>query len=135
MASRDGAQRVGGAIVEVKLDQTNPLTFGIAAARIGLMKRGRVALKAPYANPFTVVGAYGEKPLLSGYLPEDYTRQIADTPAILAVPRGQGVIIAFADVPAFRSAWWVGERLLSNAVSFGAVIRPPAGRYGGDTTP
>ena len=95
------------------------------------MKRGRVALKAPFGNPFTVVGAYGAKPLLSGYLPEDYTRHIVDSPAILAVPRGAGVIIAFADMPAFRSAWWVGERLLSNAVSFGSVIRPPAGHYGG----
>lgn len=130
MASRDTAQRVGGAIVSVNLDQTHPLTFGIASARIGLMKRGRVALKAPYANPFTVVGAYGGKPLLSGYLPEDYTQHIVDSPAILAVPRGQGVIIAFADMPAFRSAWWVGERLLSNAVSFGSIIRAPDGRYG-----
>ncbi|MGE0621015.1 MAG: M14 family zinc carboxypeptidase [Pseudomonadales bacterium] len=131
MASRDSAQRVGGAIVDVTLDRTHPLTFGIASDHIGLMKRGRVALKAPFGNPFTVVGAYGAKPLLSGYLPEDYTRHIVDSPAILAVPRGAGVIIAFADMPAFRSAWWVGERLLSNAVSFGSVIRPPAGRYGG----
>ncbi len=135
MASRDTAQRVGGAIVEVTLDRTHPLTFGIAAEHVGLMKRGRVALRPPSSNPFTVVGAYGPKPLLSGYLPEDYTQHIADSPAILAVPRGEGVIIAFADAPAFRAAWWVGERLLSNAVSFGSVIRAPGGRYGFNPPP
>ncbi|MGD8829701.1 MAG: M14 family zinc carboxypeptidase, partial [Pseudomonadales bacterium] len=132
MASRDNAQRVGGAIVDVKLDQTHPLSFGIASAHVGLMKRGRVALKAPFSNPFTVVGAYGDEPLLSGYLPEDYREHIVDSPAILAVPRGSGVIIAFADAPAFRGAWWVGERLLANAVSFGSVIRAPVGHYGGE---
>jgi hypothetical protein len=131
MADRDGAQRVGGAIVEVVLDETHPLAFGIARQRVGLMKRGKVSLKAPWNNPFTVVGAYAREPLLSGYLPAGYDTEIGGTPAILAVPKGKGVIIAFADAPAFRAVWWVGQRLLSNAISFGSIIRAPSGKYGG----
>ncbi len=132
MAARDGAQEVGGAIVAVELDPTHPLAFGIANAEVGLLKRGRVVLRAPWDNPFAVAGAYARAPLRSGYLPEGFAGQIAGTPAVLAVPRGEGVVIAFADAPAFRGVWWVGQRLLSNAVSFGSVIRAPEGRYGPD---
>ncbi|MEJ2086949.1 MAG: hypothetical protein P8Y69_00370 [Gammaproteobacteria bacterium] len=130
MAAQDGARQIGGAILEVELDRTHPIAFGVARDAIGLMRQGRVTLKAPWNNPFTVVGAYADKPLLSGYLPEGYAEEIANQPAILAVPKGEGVIVAFADAPAFRGVWWVGERLLSNAVSFGSVIRGPRARYG-----
>lgn len=132
MAGRDGAQTVGGAIVAVQLDVTHPLSFGVNGKTVGLMKRGRVVLKAPWENPFTVAGAYPDDPLLSGYLPEDYAEQIAGTPAVLAVPTGEGVIIAFADAPAFRAVWWVGQRMLSNAISFGSIIKAPSGKYGPD---
>lgn len=130
MAARDGAQQVGGAIVRVNLDESNPLAFGIAQTSIGLMKRGTVVLKAPRDNPFTVAGAYAEEPLLSGYLPQAFAAELRGTPAILTLPKGEGVVIAFADAPAFRAVWWVGQRLLSNAVSFGSVIRAPSGTYG-----
>ncbi len=130
MAARDGAQQVGGAILSVKLDDSHPLSFGIRPGTVGLMRRGTTVLKAPWDNPFTVVGAYTEKPLVSGYLPEGFADTLSGTPALLAVPKGEGVIIAFADAPAFRAVWWVGQRLLSNAISFGAVIDPPEGKYG-----
>jgi hypothetical protein len=130
MAAKDGAQQVGGAILEVELDPTNPLAFGIAGDSVALMRRGRVALKAPWNNPFTVAGAYSDSPLVSGYLPDGYADAIADQPAILAVPRGEGLVVAFADAPSFRAVWWVGERLLTNAISFGGAIRAPRGKYG-----
>ncbi len=130
MAAKDGAQQVGGAILSVQLDETHPLAFGIRGGRIGMMKRGTTVLKAPWDNPFTVAGAYAESPLRSGYLPEGFAEQLSDTPAILAVPMGEGAIVAFADAPAFRAVWWSSQRLLANAISFGSVIDTPRGRYG-----
>jgi hypothetical protein len=130
MAAKDGAQQVGGAILSVELDETHPLAFGIRGGNIGVMKRGTTVLKAPWENPFTVAGAYAEAPLRSGYLPEGFAEKLGGTPAILAVPRGEGVIIAFADAPAFRAVWWVSQRLLANAISFGSVIDTPEGKYG-----
>ena len=130
MAARDGAQTVGGAILTVTLDQSHPLSFGIRDSTVGLLKRGTTVLKAPWENPFSVAGTYSESPLAAGYLPEGFADTIAGTPAILAMPQGEGVIVAFADAPAFRAVWWVGQRLLANAVSFGSVIDTPSGRYG-----
>jgi hypothetical protein len=130
MAARDGAQQVGGAILRVTLDESHPLSFGIRADTVGLMKRGTTVLKAPWDNPFTVAGAYAADPLASGYLPEGFADTLSGTPAILAVPKGEGVVIAFADAPAFRAVWWVGQRLLANAISFGSVIDTPDGKYG-----
>jgi hypothetical protein len=136
MAAKDGAQQVGGAILSVRLDETHPLAFGIRGGRIGVMKRGTTVLKAPWDNPFTVAGAYADSPLLSGYLPEGFAADIADTPAILAVPKDEGVIVAFADAPAFRAVWWSSQRILANAISFGNVIDTPQGIYGpGDKDP
>ena len=68
--------------------------------------------------------------LVSGYLPEGMADALEDEPAILAVPMGEGVVVAFADAPAFRAVWWVSQRLLSNAISFGSVIDAPRGKYG-----
>jgi hypothetical protein len=130
MAAKDGAQQIGGAILAVELDETHPLAFGIRGGRVGLLKRGTTILKAPWDNPFTVAGAYAESPLISGYLPEGFAGKIADTPSILAVPKGEGVVVAFADAPAFRAVWWVSQRLLANAISFGNVIDTPRGNYG-----
>jgi hypothetical protein len=130
MSARDGSQQIGGSILAVDLDRSNPLSFGIQNERIGLLRQGDIQLIEPGNNPFTVVGAYAAEPLISGYLPSGYADQIASEPAILAVPKGAGVIIAFADDPAFRAIWWVGQRLLSNAISFGSVIRAPNGKYG-----
>jgi len=132
MAARDDAQQVGGAILKVTLDESHPLSFGIRTGAVGLMRRGTTVLRAPWDNPFTVVGAYAEDPIDLGYLPDGLADTLGGTPAILAVPKGEGVIIAFADGPAFRGVWWVGQRLLSNAISFGSVIDAPEGRYGPD---
>ncbi|MFV2089250.1 MAG: M14 family zinc carboxypeptidase [Pseudomonadales bacterium] len=135
MAARDGAQQIGGSILAVELDQTHPLAFGINIGTVGLLRQGRTTLIEPKNNPFTVVGAYAEQPLIGGYLPTGYADSIAGSPAILAVPKGAGVIVAFADDPAFRAIWWVGQRLLSNAISFATVIKPPNGKYGPTETP
>ena len=134
MAARDDTQQVGGAILRVTLDESHPLSFGIRSGTIGLMRRGTTVLRAPWDNPFTVVGEYAEAPIDLGHLPEDLADSLDGTPAILAVPKGEGVIIAFADGPAFRGVWWVGQRLLANAISFGNVIEAPAGRYGSDSS-
>lgn len=112
------------AVLAVELDAGNPLSFGIRDASIGLVRRGPVTLTAP-DGAFTVVGAYGAEPLLNGTLPEDAAASLEGRPAILAVPRGRGAIIAFAEDPAYRGVWWVGQRLLSNAVAFGSLIHAP----------
>jgi hypothetical protein len=123
MAAADGARQIGGAVLKVELDPSHPLSFGVGSSTIGLMRRGRTTLAGVYSNPFTVVGTYARAPLMDGYLPDGYASAIAGKPALLAVPRGSGVVIAFADDPAFRAVWWVGERLVSNAIAFGGVIR------------
>jgi len=123
MAAADGARQIGGAVLRVQLDTTHPLSFGVGSESIGLLRRGRTALTGVFNNPFTVVGSYAQTPLIDGYLPAGYADSIAGKPALLAVPRGDGVVIAFADDPAFRGVWWVGQRLISNAIAFGGVIK------------
>ena len=135
MAAEDGRRQIGGAVLAVELDRSHPLAFGVAPQTVGLLRRGRIPLAAPEDNPFTTVGAYTQAPLLNGYLPEGYADAIAGAPALLAQPKGRGVVIAFAEDPAFRAVWWVGQRLLSNAVAFGEVVRAPRAEYQQPDTP
>jgi hypothetical protein len=129
MADRDGALQIGGSVLAVELDRTHPLAYGIALERIGLMRRGRIDLAFPEDDPFATVGVYPEAPLLNGYLPDGYDEELAGRPAILAVPRGDGLVVAFADDPAFRAVWWVGQRLVANAIAFGEIVRAPREEY------
>jgi hypothetical protein len=89
------------------------------------MHRVPVTLAAPPDAEFTVAGTYAEEPLLNGSLSPEAVAALEHEPALVAVPRGRGAIIAFADDPAFLGVWWVGQRLLSNAVAFGGIVRAP----------
>lgn len=46
--------------------------------------------------------------------------------AIVELEVGRGVLLAFAGDPMRRGIWLTGERLISNAVSFGEILRRPA---------
>ena len=129
MADHDGALQLGGSVLAVDLDRTHPLAYGIELERIGLMRRGRIDLAFPEHDPFATVGVYPEAPLLNGYLPEGYAAEIAGRPAVLALPRGEGLVVAFADDPAFRAVWWVGQRMVANAIAFGEIVRAPREEY------
>jgi hypothetical protein len=113
------------AVLAVDLAADHPLGFGIRDLRIGLMHRVPVTLAAPPDAEFTVAGTYAEEPLLNGSLSPEAVAALEHEPALVAVPRGRGAIIAFADDPAFLGVWWVGQRLLSNAVAFGGIVRAP----------
>jgi hypothetical protein len=41
-------------------------------------------------------------------------------------PVGQGRVILFADNPVFRGSWYSTDRMLTNAVFFGKLIRVPS---------
>ncbi|MEZ5550788.1 MAG: M14 family zinc carboxypeptidase [Pseudomonadales bacterium] len=51
--------------------------------------------------------------------------------AIVELGVGRGVVLAFAGDPMRRGIWLTGERLISNAVSFGEILRRPAAEIPG----
>ncbi|MEM1041386.1 MAG: M14 family zinc carboxypeptidase [Bacteroidota bacterium] len=115
-----GAQVVGGAIVEVALDETHPLAFG-HPERVAVFKNNALAFDLPDA-PGSSVAAYTAGPLVSGYVSDENLARFAGGSAITAQRLGRGRVVLFDFDPAFRGFWWGTQGLLLNAVFFGGAF-------------
>jgi len=107
------ASEISGAILEVQLDSSHPLAFGLRQ-RVASFKLNREVLN-PLADPGATVGVYTHDPVLSGYVPSDRQSAFAGTAAILSVTAGKGRVVLMEDSPTFRGFWFGTHRLLLNA--------------------
>ena len=112
-----GAQRIGGAIFEVSLDNTHPIAYGYNR-KVPLFRRGTHFLELSDVTSANV-GRYTNSPLMSGYIAEEKEEEIKNTASIIARRQGNGHIVLFADNPSFRAFWYGTDGLLLNAIFFG----------------
>ena len=112
-----GAQRIGGAIFNIRLDNSHPIGYGYSNS-IPVFRRGENFIelsKSPAAN----IARYSSNPLLSGYISEEKLNEIKGTASIIGKRQGRGHIVLFADNPSFRAFWYGTNGLLLNAIFFG----------------
>ena len=115
-----GAQRIGGAIFNINIDNTHPLGYGYRNKH-PVFRRGYTFFKLSESSAANV-GRYTNKPLLSGYVSEEKLAGIKDTASIIAKKQGSGHVVMFADNPAFRAFWYGTNGLLLNAIFFGHIF-------------
>lgn len=116
------AQRtIGGAIVEVSIDNTHPIAFGYDS-EMPLFRKGSTLLKTS-ENPFTTPVRYTEKPLLNGFVSDQRLAEMSGQPAVIAERHGRGLVVRFANNPIFRGFWRGTERLWVNSLYFGPLVR------------
>ena len=115
-----GAQRIGGAIFNINIDNTHPLGYGYRNKH-PVFRRGYTFFKLSESAAANV-GRYTSKPLLSGYVSEEKLAGIKDTASIIAKKQGSGHVVMFADNPAFRAFWYGTNGLLLNAIFFGHIF-------------
>ncbi|MEL7060561.1 MAG: M14 metallopeptidase family protein [Acidobacteriota bacterium] len=121
---RDAAQeRVAGTILEVELDLSHPLAAGYPSSALPVFRRGRQVL-APPRDAYSVVAAYTEAPLLAGFAAPEALEELAGTPALVAEPLGDGLVVRFGDAPNFRGIWHATHRLLANVIFLGPHVEP-----------
>ena len=119
-----GERRLAGAIFELQLDTTHPLTFGFPRNTLPVFKDSLNAMVVP-EQPFVTVARYSEKtPLLAGFTAKPNQQTLADKAAIMAHRKGRGRVIAFADDVNFRAFFWGSAKLLSNAIFLAPEVRP-----------
>lgn len=122
---KEGAQEIGGAIFQVKLDQTNPLNYGIDQPQMAVFRDHSLFMKKggnPYAHPIV----YTRTPLLSGYISEEKLKMLPNIPAVTIGKYGRGRVINFADNPNFRAFWFGTNKLFLNALFYGHTINSDA---------
>ncbi|MCL2917241.1 M14 family zinc carboxypeptidase [Shewanella litorisediminis] len=108
-------QAIGGAILNWQLDPAHPLAFGIPSATVPVMKNEVLGL-SDTGEPFVIAARYPQNPLVSGYLSGEYQRAFGLSNALLAEPKGRGVVVGATDNLLFRNIWLGTEKIYANAL-------------------
>ncbi|MEZ4794213.1 MAG: M14 family zinc carboxypeptidase [Flavobacteriaceae bacterium] len=114
----NGAQVIGGAIFEAKLDRSHPINFGFKNDRLALFRNTTLFVEADknsYNNPIQ----YTSNPLMSGYISKKNQTLIPSTVPFKVNGLGKGKVIYFTDNTNFRAFWYGTNKLLMNALFFG----------------
>lgn len=113
-----GAQRIGGAIFETKLDRTHPVNFGYKDEYLPMFRNTTLFMEADsisYRNPIQ----YTQEPLLSGYISQPNLELLKGTVPFKHSGYGRGNVMVFTDNTNFRAFWFGTNKLLMNAIFFG----------------
>ncbi|OUS02536.1 zinc carboxypeptidase [Flavobacteriales bacterium 33_180_T64] len=112
-----GAQVIGGAIFEAKIDRSHPISFGYKNEKISLFRNNTMFMtadKQSYNNPIT----YTKNPLLSGYISKSNLDSLALTVPFKVKSLGSGKVVVFTDNTNFRAFWYGTNKLMMNAIFF-----------------
>jgi len=112
-----GAQVIGGAIFEAKIDRSHPINFGYTNDKIALFRNNTIFIK-PDKNSYNNPIKYTKNPLLSGYISKPKLDSLAGTVPFKVGRKGRGRVIAFTDNTNFRAFWYGTNKLLMNAIFF-----------------
>ena len=113
-----GAQVIGGAIFETKLDRSHPIAFGYKNDKLPLFRNSTLFVEAD-VNSFNNPIQYTDNPLLSGYISKANLTDLKNTVPLKIGKLGKGKVIYFTDNTNFRAFWYGTNKLLMNAIFFG----------------
>ena len=116
-----GAQRIGGAIFNTKIDRSHPINFGQTNTTMPIFRNSTIFIekdKESYNNPIL----YTENPLLSGYISEENIDLLKSTSPIKINKIGKGKVIYLTDNTNFRAFWYGTNKILMNAIFFGNIM-------------
>ena len=116
-----GAQRIGGAIFNTKIDRSHPINFGQTNTTMPIFRNSTIFIekdKESYNNPIL----YTDKPLLSGYISEENIDLLKSTSPLKINKIGKGKVIYLTDNTNFRAFWYGTNKILMNAIFFGNIM-------------
>lgn len=116
-----GAQVTSGVIFEADVDLTNPLLYGYYNAKLPMFKSNNYYMEkasGAYSNSI----AYGNNPLMSGYISKKNYEKMKNTSAIGVATLGRGRVIGFTENLAFRAFWFGTNKIFMNAIYYGPML-------------
>jgi len=116
-----GAQIIGGAIFETKLDKSHPINFGFSNDKLPMFRRTKIFIK-PDSLSFNNPIKYTSNPLLSGYVSKQNLKLVSNTVPFQVDKMGRGRVVVFTDNTNFRAFWYGTNKLLMNAIFFGKMM-------------
>ncbi|MGJ8685366.1 MAG: M14 family metallopeptidase [Nonlabens sp.] len=112
-----GAQNLGGAIFETRLDLSHPIAFGLKDDQLPLFRNTRLFVE-PHKDSFRNPIRYTDSPLMSGYISDKNLEALKNTVPFQHNNYGRGDVIGFTDNTQFRAFWYGTNKLLMNAIFF-----------------
>ena len=112
-----GAQNIGGAIFNTRIDRSHPINFGIEQKTLPIFRNSRIFIESDrqsYNNPIQ----YTENPLLSGYISKEQLNLLKGSVPFKFIKKEKGNIILLTDNTNFRAFWYGTNRLFSNALFY-----------------
>ncbi len=110
-----GAEEIGGAIFNTKIDRSHPINFGIHGANLPVFKNTDLFLE-PQPNSYDNPILYTNNPLINGYISKENLEVLKNTSFFQSNRLGRGKVIVFTDNTNFRAFWYGTNRLLANAI-------------------
>lgn len=110
-----GAEEIGGAIFNTKIDRSHPINFGIHSAYLPVFKNTELFLE-PQKNSYDNPILYTSNPLINGYISKENLQTLKNTSFFQSSRLGSGKVIVFTDNTNFRAFWYGTNRLLANAL-------------------
>lgn len=117
-----GANVIGGAIFNAKMDLTHPMAYGYNSEDLTVFRNSTMFMKLGN-NPYSTPVVYTDNPLASGYSSDANVEALKNTASVVISRYGGGRVIAMADNPNFRAFWYGTNKLFANAIFFGHTIR------------
>lgn len=121
-SKKSSLNTVSGSIFNTQIDITHPLCYGYSSTELPVFKTGTSvaeSLKKEYAEPVE----FTAKPYISGFVSEKNLARIKNAPVVSVQSIGRGNVIGYYESMTFRGIWLGTNKLFSNAVFFGNVIR------------
>ncbi|MDA1027889.1 MAG: M14 family metallopeptidase [Bacteroidetes bacterium] len=112
------AQAIAGSIFELKLDTSHPVGYGLNPNLPVFYDSS--TLYEYKGSTGGMIGTFGDKPLLSGYISGPKLASLPESVGVIAVRSGQGRVIAFTNEVNHRAFWLGTQRLFFNAIFFGS---------------
>ncbi|AZQ43733.1 M14 family metallopeptidase [Nonlabens ponticola] len=117
----NGAQVIGGAIFETRLDRSHPIAFGYKDEQLPMFRNTTLFVEADsvsYRNPIK----YTNEPLMAGYISKPNLEALKNTVPFKHNSYGRGEVIGFTDNTNFRAFWYGTNKLLMNAIFFSKAM-------------
>ena len=116
-----GAQSIGGAIFNTKIDRSHPINFGIENDHLALFRNTKIFME-PEENSFENPIQYTNTPLLSGYISEEQMDLLKNSVPFKVKSKGKGTILLMTDNTNFRAFWLGTQQLFANMLFYANLM-------------
>ncbi|MEN8852369.1 MAG: M14 family metallopeptidase [Candidatus Arcticimaribacter sp.] len=116
-----GAQAIGGAIFNSRIDRSHPINFGIEDDYLALFRNSKIFME-PEENSYDNPIQYTQDPLLSGYISEEQLALLKGAVPFKIKSKGRGSILLMTDNTNFRAFWLGTQQLYANMLFYADLM-------------